>query len=67
MRWEEGQSETDALLSYAELRALQRKYGEAAAQALLSAYAETGDESLLSAYGHAAFGTAYAGADLQER
>jgi uncharacterized membrane protein len=67
VRWEEGQSEADALLSYSELRAIQRTYGEAAARALLSAYAETGDESLLSAYGYAAFGTAYAAADLTDR
>lgn len=67
VRWEEGQSEADALLSYAELRSLQAAYGEAAKNALLSAYAETGDESLLSAYGHAAAGTAYAAADLQAR
>jgi hypothetical protein len=67
LRWNEGQSEADALLSYAELRAMQRTYGSAAANALLSAYAETGDESLLSAYGYAAFGSAYAAADLSER
>ena len=67
VRWEEGQSEADALASYAELRALQAAYGEAAANALLSAYAETGDESLFSAYGYATYGTAYAAADLSER
>jgi hypothetical protein len=67
VRWEEGQSEDDALLSYTELRAAQRTYGQAAAHALLKAYAETGDENLLSAYGYAAYGTAYAAADLAER
>lgn len=67
LRWEEGQSEADALLSYAQLRAIQRTYGAAAAQAVRSAYAETGDESLLSAYGYAAYGAAYATADLSER
>jgi hypothetical protein len=64
VRWEKGQSEADATFSYAELRAVQRTYGHAAAHALLKAYAETGDESLLSAYRYAAFGTAYAAADL---
>ncbi|HEV7281692.1 MAG TPA: S8 family serine peptidase [Pirellulaceae bacterium] len=67
VRWEEGQSETDAAASYAELRALQAAYGEAATQALLSAFAETGDESLFAAYGYAVYGTAYAAADLSER
>jgi probable HAF family extracellular repeat protein len=67
VRWEEGQSEADALASYAELRAMQAAYGEAAVSALLSAYAETGDDALLSAYGYATYGTAYAAADLNER
>jgi hypothetical protein len=66
VRWEEGQSEADATFAYSELRAAQAAYGHAAANALLSAYAETGDESLLSAYRYAAYGTAYANADLTE-
>lgn len=67
VRWEEGQSEEDAAMAYAELRAIQRQYGEAAASSLLSAFAETGDESLLAAYGYAVYGAAYAAADLAER
>jgi hypothetical protein len=59
--------EVQALRSILLVSALQRAYGEAAANALLAAYAETADESLLSAYGHAAYGTAYAAADLTER
>lgn len=67
VRWGAGQSEGEAALRYAELRALQRTYGHAAASALRAAYAETGDERLFSAYGYAAYGTAYAAADLTER
>ena len=67
IRWQEDQPEADASLAYSELRAMQRTYGQAATQALLSAYAESGDENLLSAYQYAAYGTAYAAADLTER
>ncbi|HEV7281690.1 MAG TPA: HYR domain-containing protein [Pirellulaceae bacterium] len=67
VRWEEGKSEEAAALRYAELRAMQRTYGQAAASSLLAAYAETGDESLLSAYRYSVYGTAYAAADLSER
>ncbi|HEV7279273.1 MAG TPA: HYR domain-containing protein [Pirellulaceae bacterium] len=66
VQWEEGQSPRDALLSYAEVRALQRQYGRAAAVELLRAYAETGDERLLAASLDAALGTACADADLME-
>ncbi|HEV7281689.1 MAG TPA: HYR domain-containing protein [Pirellulaceae bacterium] len=67
VRWEEGKSEEAAALRYAELRALQRAYGQAAASSLLAAYAETGDERLLAAYRYAAYGNAYATADLSEK
>jgi hypothetical protein len=66
VRWEEGQTEADALPAYAEIRSLQRTYGQAAANALLVAYAETGDENLLAACGYAVYGTAYVAADLTE-
>ena len=64
VRWDDGQSEADALLAYAETRALQQAYGAAAAGELFSAYAETGDESLLSAYVYAVSGAVAAHADL---
>jgi hypothetical protein len=67
VQWQEGESEADAALSYAELRAMQQAYGQAAAGSLLSAYVETADEGLLSAYGYAVYGTAYAVADLSEK
>lgn len=63
---DEGRTQHEALLRYAEVRALQRRYGEAAARELLAAYAETGDENLLSAFGDAAEGAVAAAADLTE-
>lgn len=66
VRWDEGGSEADAALAYAELRSAQQNYGAVAANALFSAYAETGDDRLLTAYGYAAYGTLYSQADLSE-
>lgn len=63
VRWEEGQSQVDALYSYVELRSLQSLHGAAATQALIAAYAESGDEGLLAAAGHAAYATLQAAAD----
>jgi hypothetical protein len=64
--WSESGSPTDAALAYAELRQLQRTYGEHAVRALLASYAESGDEETLAATLDALLGTRYAGADLVE-
>lgn len=67
VRWEEGQSPDTELLRYAELRELQRRYGQLAARRFLAAFAQTGDEASLLAGQHALRGVAHAAEDLTER
>ncbi|HEV7280724.1 MAG TPA: M6 family metalloprotease domain-containing protein [Pirellulaceae bacterium] len=64
VRWEAGQSESDAMTGYLELRYLQALHGEQALDALVRAYAESGDEAALQAALQAARGVQAAQGDL---
>lgn len=63
VRWNEGQSPSDATLSYAEARLLQSRLGEQAAALYLRSYAETGEEDALIAAMWAMSGARFARAD----
>lgn len=67
VHWNEGESPSEALSIYGELRLAQHRYGAAAARSLFSAYVHSGYEKLLTAHNCAAYGTAYSAVDLSQR
>jgi hypothetical protein len=64
VRWDESQSESDGLASYAELRYYQAAYGQQASRELAQAFIESGNDQALYSAMAAGIGVQVAGADL---